>query len=170
RMTQFKDKAGKERAAASVGLFDHPALMAADILIYDSDLVPVGEDQKQHLELTRDLAMRFNSLYGETLIVPQPSIPPLGARIMGLDDPTRKMSKSEPGKSHAVNLLDTPDAIAAKIKRAAVERRVSEAEIIRAAIDAYTAPKERPRPKLPLFRGPAPIEDFDEALRGFGED
>ncbi len=121
RMTQFKDKAGAARERVSVGLFDYPALMAADILIYDADLVPVGDDQRQHLEMTRDLAQRINSMFGKTLVVPEASIPPVGARIMGLDDPTSKMSKSETGQGHAIDLLDSPDEIRGKIRRAATD-------------------------------------------------
>ncbi len=121
RMTQFKEKAGKDRERASVGLFDYPALMAADILLYDTHLVPVGDDQKQHLELTRDIAQRFNRQYGETFVVPEPIIPKIAARVMGLDDPTKKMSKSETGKFHAVYMLDTPDVILKKVKRATTD-------------------------------------------------
>ena len=121
RMTQFKEKAGDDRESVSTGLFDYPALMAADILLYDTDLVPVGEDQKQHLELTRDVAQRINSLYGPTLVVPEPSIPPVAARVMGLDDPTKKMSKSEEAAGHAILLLDSPDVIVRKIKRATTD-------------------------------------------------
>jgi tryptophanyl-tRNA synthetase len=121
RMTQFKEKTQKQKEQVSVGLFDYPALMAADILLYDTDAVPVGEDQKQHVEMARDTAQRFNSIYGETLILPEPFIPDIGARIMGLDDPTRKMSKSEPGSIHAINLLDPPDAIRNKIQRATTD-------------------------------------------------
>jgi tryptophanyl-tRNA synthetase len=95
--------------------------MAADILLYDTDVVPVGEDQKQHVELTRDIAQRFNSIYGETFVLPRPVIPDVGARIMGLDDPTKKMSKSETNSGHAINLLDEPDVIVNKIKRAATD-------------------------------------------------
>src|SRR5919106_4210909 len=95
RMTQFKDKARKQEENVSVGLFDYPVLMAADILLYQTDLVPVGEDQRQHLELTRDLAIRFNRDYGETFRIPDAYIPKVGARIMSLSDPTRKMSKSD---------------------------------------------------------------------------
>ncbi len=123
RMTQFKEKAGKDRERASVGLFDYPALMAADILLYDTHLVPVGEDQKQHLELTRDIAQRFNHLYGETFVVPRPVIPQIAARVMGLDDPTKKMSKSETGNYHAIHLLDSPDIILKKVKRATTDSR-----------------------------------------------
>jgi len=121
RMTQFKEKSEKMKDEVSVGLFDYPALMAADILLYGADFVPVGEDQKQHVELTRDIAQRFNSIYGKTLKVPEPLIPKVGARIMGLDDPTKKMSKSEAKSAHAVNLLDLPDIIRSKIGRATTD-------------------------------------------------
>ena len=121
RMTQFKEKSEKQKERVSVGLFDYPALMAADILLYDTDLVPVGEDQKQHLEFTRDLAQRFNSMYGETFVLPEPSIPEIGARIMGLENPTKKMSKSEGGEGNTINLLDPPDEIRSKIKRATTD-------------------------------------------------
>ncbi len=121
RMTQFKEKSEKQKDLVSVGLFDYPALMAADILLYAADFVPVGEDQKQHVELTRDAAQRFNSIYGETLKVPEPLIAKVGARIMGLDNPTKKMSKSEEKWGHAVNLLDSPDDIRAKIMRATTD-------------------------------------------------
>jgi tryptophanyl-tRNA synthetase len=121
RMTQFKEKSQKGKEQASVGLFDYPALMAADILLYETDLVPVGEDQKQHVELSRDTAQRFNSIYGETFKLPEPVIPPFGARIMGLDDPTKKMSKSETQSGHAIYVLDSPDEIRSKIMRAATD-------------------------------------------------
>jgi tryptophanyl-tRNA synthetase len=123
RMTQFKEKSESQREQVSVGLFDYPALMAADILLYDTDLVPVGEDQKQHVELTRDIAQRFNARYGETFRLPEPMIPAVGARIMALDDPAKKMSKSEAREGHAVHLLDSPDAIRAKIMRATTDSR-----------------------------------------------
>lgn len=120
RMTQFKDKsAGKESVGA--GLFVYPALMAADILIYNADLVPVGEDQKQHLELTRDLAGRFNSRYGEYFKIPEPYIPEVGARIMSLDDASKKMSKSNPNPGSMIALLDSPDEIRKKISRATTD-------------------------------------------------
>ncbi|MOA11228.1 Tryptophan--tRNA ligase [compost metagenome] len=119
-MTQFKDKsAGKESIGA--GLFVYPTLMAADILLYNTDLVPVGEDQKQHLELTRDLAGRFNSRYGEYFTLPEPYIPEVGARIMSLDDASKKMSKSNPNPGSAIALLDTPDEIRKKISRATTD-------------------------------------------------
>jgi len=120
RMTQFKEKAEKQEIV-SIGLFDYPALMAADILLYQTDCVPVGEDQQQHLELTRDVAERFNSIYGETFKVPEAIIPKVGARIMGLDDPTKKMSKSEEQPGHAICLLDSPEEIRAKIMRATTD-------------------------------------------------
>ena len=121
RMTQFKEKAQEMKEQVSVGLFDYPALMAADILLYETDVVPVGEDQKQHVELTRDIAQRFNSIYGKTFKLPKPLIPETGARIMGLDDPTKNMSKSETDSGHAINLLDPPDAIRSKIMRATTD-------------------------------------------------
>ncbi|MBQ4901923.1 tryptophan--tRNA ligase [Paenibacillus sp. Marseille-P2973] len=120
RMTQFKDKAaGKESVGA--GLFVYPALMAADILIYNADLVPVGEDQKQHLELTRDLAGRFNHRFGEYFTIPEPYIPKVGARIMSLDDASNKMSKSNPNAGSAIYLLDSPADIRKKISRATTD-------------------------------------------------
>jgi len=121
RMTQYKEKAAKQKEQVSVGLFDYPALMAADILLYDTDVVPVGDDQKQHVELARDAAQRFNNFYGDVFTVPQPLIADVGARIMGLDDPTKKMSKSEEGPNHAIALLDPPEVIRAKIARATTD-------------------------------------------------
>ena len=121
RMTQFKEKSGKQKEQVSVGLFDYPALMAADILLYDTDVVPVGDDQKQHVELARDAAQRFNNFFGDVFTVPQPLIADVGARIMGLDDPTKKMSKSEEGPNHAIALLDPPEVIRAKIARATTD-------------------------------------------------
>ncbi len=121
RMTQFKEKSAKQKEQVSTGLFDYPALMAADILLYDTDIVPVGDDQKQHVELARDVAQRFNSIFGETFKLPLPVIPEVGARIMGLDDPTRKMSKSETAAGHAINLLDPPDVIMKKLSRATTD-------------------------------------------------
>src|SRR2546429_6212757 len=122
RMTQFKDKARKQEENVGVGLFDYPVLMAADILLYQTDLVPVGEDQKQHLELTRDIAIRFNRDYGETFRVPDAFIPKVGARIMSLADPTKKMSKSdEESEAGCVMLLDDADAVRRKFKRAVTD-------------------------------------------------
>ncbi|MBO8178094.1 tryptophan--tRNA ligase [Aeribacillus pallidus] len=120
RMTQFKDKsAGKE--AVSAGLLTYPPLMAADILLYGTDLVPVGEDQKQHLELTRDLAERFNKRYNEIFTIPEVRIPKVGARIMSLQDPTKKMSKSDPNQKAFITLLDEPKQIEKKIKSAVTD-------------------------------------------------
>lgn len=120
RMTQFKDKsAGKE--AVSAGLLTYPPLMAADILLYKTDIVPVGEDQKQHIELTRDLAERFNKRYGEIFTLPEPRIPKVGARIMSLADPTKKMSKSDPNKKAFITLLDDAKTIEKKIKSAVTD-------------------------------------------------
>jgi len=122
RMTQFKDKARKQQENVGVGLFDYPVLMAADILLYQTDLVPVGDDQKQHLELTRDIAIRFNRDYGETFRVPEAFIPKVGARIMSLADPTKKMSKSdEESEAGCVMLLDDADAVRRKFKRAVTD-------------------------------------------------
>ena len=121
RMTQFKEKGRKQRENTNVGLFDYPVLMAADILLYRTDLVPVGEDQKQHLELTRDVAMRFNRDYGETFRVPDPFIPKIGARIMSLSDPTKKMSKSDENPNGSISLLDDADTIGRKVKRAVTD-------------------------------------------------
>ncbi|CAN5820289.1 tryptophan--tRNA ligase [soil metagenome] len=119
RMTQFKDKTRKGGVeSASAGLFDYPVLQAADVLLYNAHLVPVGEDQRQHLELMRTLARRFNHLYGETFVVPEAMIPPTGARVMALDVPEEKMSKSSPRPGSYVAILDDPDAIRKKIRRA----------------------------------------------------
>jgi len=116
RMTQFKDKSAKHTDNINGGLFTYPSLMAADILLYQTDYIPVGEDQKQHCELTRDIAIRFNNIYGDTFKVPEPYIPKVGARVMGLSNPTSKMSKSDP--TGCVFLMDKPEEIARKFKRA----------------------------------------------------
>ncbi|MFP6027206.1 tryptophan--tRNA ligase [Helicobacter pylori] len=121
RMTQFKDKSLKNPKSVNVGLFNYPILMASDILLYQSDLVPVGEDQKQHLELTRNIAEKFNRDFGDCFKVPEPLIAKVGARVMGLDDPKVKMSKSHQGVNHAIFLLDEPDIIVKKIKKAATD-------------------------------------------------
>ncbi|MGL2346106.1 tryptophan--tRNA ligase [Helicobacter pylori] len=121
RMTQFKDKSLKNPKSVNVGLFNYPILMASDILLYQSDLVPVGEDQKQHLELTRNVAEKFNRDFGNCFKVPEPLIAKVGARVMGLDDPKVKMSKSHQGVNHAIFLLDEPDVIVKKIKKAATD-------------------------------------------------
>jgi tryptophanyl-tRNA synthetase len=119
RMTQFKDKADK--AGSNLGLYAYPVLMAADILLYRADAVPVGEDQKQHLELTRDLAARFNSRFGDEFPLPDPIIPEVGARIMSLQDPTAKMSKSDADPTSRVLVLDDPDTIRSRLKRAVTD-------------------------------------------------
>jgi len=123
RMTQFKDKARKQQEEnVTVGYFDYPVLMASDILLYQTDLVPVGEDQKQHLELTRDIAIRFNRDYGQTFVVPDPFIPRVGARIMSLADPMKKMSKSdEESEAGCIMLMDDDDAVRRKFKRAVTD-------------------------------------------------
>lgn len=121
RMTQFKDKAAKHADNINSGLFTYPVLMAADILAYNADLVPVGDDQKQHLEITRDIAERFNSIYGETFKVPEAYIGKVGARIMGLQDPMSKMSKSAVNELDKILLTDTPDEIRKKFKKAVTD-------------------------------------------------
>lgn len=121
RMTQFKDKAKKQTGGVGVGLFDYPVLMAADILLYQTDLVPVGDDQKQHLELTRTLAQRFNNLYGDVFTVPEPYIPEIGARIASLQDPSSKMSKSDDDPDSYVALLEGPDVTRKKIMSAVTD-------------------------------------------------
>ena len=121
RMTQFKDKAQRHAENINAGLFDYPVLMAADILLYQTTHVPVGDDQKQHLELTRDIATRFNNLYGPIFAIPEPLIPKVGARIMGLQDPRRKMSKSDANDANIIALLDSPDDIRRKLRRAVTD-------------------------------------------------
>ncbi|OKY26807.1 tryptophan--tRNA ligase [Thalassotalea sp. PP2-459] len=118
RMTQYKDKSQKSEANMNAGLFTYPVLMAADILLYGANEVPVGDDQKQHLELARDIATRFNNLYGDIFNVPEPQIPEFGARIMSLQDPTKKMSKSDTNPGNFIGLLEDPKKISKKIKRA----------------------------------------------------
>lgn len=118
RMTQFKDKSAKHPDNINAGLFTYPVLMAADILLYQTDLVPVGSDQKQHLEIARDIAVRFNNLYGNVFVVPEPYIPKTGARIMSLADPTKKMSKSDENVNGFISILDKPEVIVKKFKRA----------------------------------------------------
>ena len=121
RMTQFKDKSQRNPKNINVGLFNYPALMAADILLYQTDLVPVGEDQKQHLELTRNVAQKFNRDFGECFKIPEALIPKVGARVMGLDDPSVKMSKSIAGANHAIFLLDDAETIMRKVKKATTD-------------------------------------------------
>ncbi len=121
RMTQFKDKAAKHADNINAGLFTYPVLMAADILLYQTDLVPVGEDQRQHLEITRDIAGRFNSIYGDTFKIPEAYIGKVGARVMALQEPTKKMSKSDENKNNTIALMDEPAVIMNKVKRAVTD-------------------------------------------------
>lgn len=121
RMTQFKDKSQSHADNVNVGLFSYPVLMAADILLYQADLVPVGADQKQHLEIARDIANRFNGIYGKTFTVPDPYIGKQGARVMSLQDPTKKMSKSDPNPKSFVSVFDSPETIMKKIKSAVTD-------------------------------------------------
>ncbi|MEG1579458.1 MAG: tryptophan--tRNA ligase, partial [Oscillospiraceae bacterium] len=121
RMTQFKDKSAKNADNINGGLFTYPSLMAADILLYQPDFVPVGEDQKQHVELTRNIAQRFNGVYGDVFTVPEPYIPKVGARIMSLTDPSSKMSKSENADTGRVRIMDTPEDIMRIFKRAVTD-------------------------------------------------
>lgn len=134
RMTQFKDKSAKNADNINAGLFTYPSLMAADILLYQSDLVPVGEDQKQHVELTRDIATRFNDIYGDVFKLPEPFIPKVGARIMSLTSPEKKMSKSDQDPGGCIYLMEKPEDIMRSFKRAVTD---SETEI-------RYAPKEKP--------------------------
>jgi tryptophanyl-tRNA synthetase len=127
RMTQFKDKSAKHADNINAGLFTYPALMAADILLFQSDVVPVGVDQKQHLELTRDVAERFNGIYGDVFTIPEPFIGKVGAKVMSLQDPTKKMSKSDENPNASIYLMDDPDTIIRKFKRAVTD---SDAQIL----------------------------------------
>ena len=144
RMTQFKDKASKHADNINAGLYTYPVLMAADILLYQSDVVPVGADQKQHLEITRDIAQRFNSIYGDVFTVPEAYIGKVGAKIMSLQDPSKKMSKSDENPNASIYLMDDPDSIMRKCKRAVTD---SEAQIcyrdeqpgVKNLIDIYSA-------------------------------
>ena len=121
RMTQFKDKAAKHADNINAGLFTYPVLMAADILLFQSDVVPVGKDQLQHLEITRDIAERFNGIYGDVFTIPEPYIGKVGAKIMSLQEPTKKMSKSDENPNASIYLMDDPDTIIRKFKRAVTD-------------------------------------------------
>lgn len=123
RMTQFKDKSARHADNVNAGLFTYPALMAADILLYQADLVPVGDDQRQHLEFTRDIATRFNNLYGSTFKLPEAYIPKAGARVMSLQEPTKKMSKSDENQNAFITILDEPNIIINKFKRAVTDSK-----------------------------------------------
>jgi tryptophanyl-tRNA synthetase len=170
RMTQFKDKAQKEGAeAASVGLYDYPVLQAADILLYNPQLVPVGEDQRQHLELTRTLARRFNGLYGETFVAPEPMILSAGARVMALDDPTKKMSKSSPTPAGYVALFDEPDVIRRKIRRAKTDSGTEvtaspDKPAITNLLNIYAAMAGRPVPEIEVEYQGKGYGDFKKDL------
>ena len=121
RMTQFKQKSQQHSDSITAGLFTYPVLMAADILLYQADLVPVGEDQKQHVELCHTIARRFNGIYGDVFKLPEPFVPKVGARIMSLQEPEKKMSKSDPNPNAYIRILDEPDVIVKKLKRAVTD-------------------------------------------------
>ncbi|MCL2030284.1 MAG: tryptophan--tRNA ligase [Oscillospiraceae bacterium] len=125
RMTQFKEKSLKRPENVNVGLFDYPVLQAADILLYDSDVVPVGQDQKQHVEISRDIAERFNGLYGDVFVVPEPVIPPIGGKVLSLLDPARKMDKSDPLPGAYLSMADDADTVMKKCKRAVTDSEAS---------------------------------------------
>lgn len=133
RMTQFKDKSQKHANNINAGLFDYPVLMAADILLYQANEVPVGQDQKQHLELTRDIATRFNNAYGDTFVVPEPFIPETGAKVMSLQEPLKKMSKSDDNRNNVIGLLEDPKAIMKKVKKAMTDS--DEPPVVRFDVD-----------------------------------
>lgn len=144
RMTQFKDKSAKHADNINAGLFTYPVLMAADILLYQADVVPVGKDQLQHLELTRDIAQRFNGVYGDVFTIPEPYLGKAGARIMSLQDPSKKMSKSDENENASIYLMDDPDAIMRKFKRAVTDSEAAvryrdEQPGIKNLIDIYCA-------------------------------
>lgn len=164
RMTQFKDKAAKHADNINAGLFTYPVLMAADILLFQADVVPVGIDQMQHLELTRDIAQRFNGIYGDVFTVPEPYIGKVGAKIMSLQDPTKKMSKSDENPNASIYLMDDPDTIIRKCKRAVTD---SEAQIlyrdeqpgVKNLIDIYSACTNKAQQDV--------VKEFDG--KGYGE-
>lgn len=133
RMTQFKDKSQKHANNINVGLFGYPVLMAADILIYQANEIPVGQDQKQHLELTRDIATRFNNAYGDTFTIPEPFIPELGAKVMSLQEPLKKMSKSDENRNNVIGLLEDPKSVLKKLKKAMTDS--DEPPVVRFDVD-----------------------------------
>ena len=148
RMTQYKDKAAKHADNINAGLFTYPVLMAADILLYQSDVVPVGKDQLQHLEITRDIAQRFNAIYGDVFTIPEPYIGKAGAKVMSLQDPSKKMSKSDENPNASIYLMDDPDTIIRKFKRAVTDseacvRYADEQPGIKNLIDIYSACTEK---------------------------
>jgi len=160
RMTQFKDKSLKNADNINAGLFTYPALMAADILLYQADYVPVGEDQKQHVEICRDIATRFNSIYGDVFKVPEPYIPPVGARVMSLTTPTSKMSKSDQDQNGCVYLLEKPEDILRKFKKAVTDSDMEHC--------VRYAPKEKPGvANLMQIYSAVTGKGFDEIEREF---
>ena len=161
RMTQYKDKCAKHADNINAGLFTYPVLMAADILLYQTNLVPVGVDQKQHLELCRDIAQRFNAIYGDVFTIPEAYIPKVGAKIMSLQEPTRKMSKSDPEETF-ISLLDGPDAVRRKIKRAVTD---SDGEI---RFDPENKPGVSNLLSIMSALGAGSIEALTDELQGQG--
>ncbi len=164
RMTQFKDKSAKHADNINAGLFTYPVLMAADILLYQADIVPVGADQMQHLEITRDIATRFNNIYGDVFTIPEGYVGKSGARIMSLQDPTKKMSKSDENINASIYLLDDPDTIIRKFKRAVTDsdneiRYAEEKPGIRNLIDIYSATTGKKKEEIE--------KEFDG--KGYGE-
>lgn len=168
RMTQFKDKAAKQQQdSVSAGLLNYPTLMAADILLYQAHAVPVGDDQRQHLEYTRDLAQRFNHLYGDTFVIPEAMIPKAGARVMGLDNPLNKMSKSEDSEYHAIYIAEAPERSKKKIMRAVTDS----ANVIRFSDDPERAGVNN---LLTIYQAltsqdNAAVEAHFESARGYGD-
>ena len=161
RMTQFKDKSAKHADNINAGLFTYPVLMAADILLYQTNFVPVGSDQKQHLELCRDIAQRFNGVYGDVFTIPEPLITKIGARVMSLQEPTRKMSKSDPEETF-ISLLDSPDSVRRKIKRAVTD---SDGEI---RFDPENKPGVSNLLSIISALSGQPVENLCEELQGQG--
>ncbi|MDD5489381.1 MAG: tryptophan--tRNA ligase [Candidatus Moranbacteria bacterium] len=178
RMTQFKDKSKAFRQNLNAGLFNYPVLMAADILLYDANLVPVGEDQLQHVEIARTLARRFNSLFGETFVVPEPFVVKEGMRIMGLDDPKKKMSKSAASEYNYISLTDTPEKIREKIKKAVTDsgkeiRYSADKPAIKNLINIYALlDNAKPKEIVESYHGKGYAEfkkDLAEVVVGFLE-
>jgi len=169
RMTQFKDKSKKHADNINAGLFTYPVLMAADILLFQSDVVPVGSDQKQHLEITRDIAERFNSIYGEVFTIPEPYIGKVGARIMSLQEPSKKMSKSDENPNASIYLMDDPDTIIRKFKRAVTDsdneiRYSEEKPGIRNLIDIYSSATGKTIPEIEKEFASSGYGDFKLAV------
>lgn len=171
RMTQFKDKSAKHADNINAGLFDYPVLMAADILLYQADVVPVGIDQMQHLELTRDIAQRFNGIYGDVFTIPEPYIGKVGAKIMSLQDPTKKMSKSDENPNASIYLMDDPDTIMRKCKRAVTDSLAKvcyceEQPGVSNLIDIYSACTGLSREQIEKEFDGKGYGDFKEAVGG----